>query len=579
MEKTKITSATITLILALTFAALVVNIPGVAAEEDQEWTLMYADHARKGFQEGPAPNTPHLLWKTEPLEGVGPPAWGLSIAEGKVIRGHYDTGDVFAWDVNTGDVLWHRSGLNHTTYGVHYYDGKIYCAAMSKTRTMANVTGDMWMCLDAATGKTIWRWKIPETINGVPQIIPIPPDGYLSVYPSQSTVYRDKLWIRIIGGFAILDPDTGGVLNYTINGASVFFPAFVEDYHYGATGQIAYAMNVDTLEMEWTTPIRLGGNHVAVSGVYLYVSGSDGNLTKIDRRDGQIVWEMPWTARTDEMSKFTNPITPPPVVAYERVFLAGFEGNIYGIDAPSGTAPVWTFETGGLIYANPVVADEKFFGGSSDGYIYCLTLTGELVWKYYAGDVITDCFAIVNGKLFASSSDGTLYCFGPAEASSMSISLPTTITVGDSLAATGTFVDEAGNGISGESVTLRYRVAPSTEWKEITTLTTASDGSYSYTWTPPYDGYYDIRASYLEPEIGGYAAADATSTVRVAGTAPEVEVEVDLTPVTGAISELEGSIDDLESATSALTTYLIAIVVLVIISIVAIVYIAYRSRK
>lgn len=44
------------------------------------------------------------------------------------------------------------------------------------------------------------------------------------------------------------------------------------------------------------------------------------------------------------------------------------------------------------------------------------------------------------------------------------------------------------------SITLQY--SSDTTWKTLTTLSTQSDGSYSYTWTPTSGGSYTIRASY-----------------------------------------------------------------------------------
>jgi outer membrane protein assembly factor BamB len=447
-----------------------------------------------------------------------------------------------------------------------YYNGNIYTAGMSyDPHDFTAVTGDEWLCLDAATGNIKWIWEIPLTINGIPQKYPIYAGNYLYVIPSQPTVYKDTLWIKINGGYALLNPDTGAVLSYLTNGDGCSFPAFDGDYHYGIANGSAYCLDVNTLTVKWTSaPLRLGGSHITISGGFLYVSTPDGNITRLSQTDGVLVWEFPWTARTSELP--TSAIMtygPPPCVAYARVLFGTVEGAIYSVDCAVDNTAQWKFQTGGAIYAQSAVADGKFYTGSSDGRVYCLTTTGDLVWQYDTGYQISGSPAIADGKLFVVGDNKYMYCFGPGPASTVTLAALTSITVGQSLTMTGKFVDEAGVGIAGDTVTLSYRLAPM-ESKDITTVTTASDGSFSYTWTPPFDGYYDVTASYQEPAIGGYSSSSTTSTVRVAPTAPEVTV--DLTPVTDAINSLQ--------------TFLLAIAVLVIVAIaVSAIAVIYSRRK
>jgi outer membrane protein assembly factor BamB len=426
--------------------------------------------------------------------------------------------------------------------------------------TVAAVTGDEWVCLDATNGNIKWIWQIPPVINGIPQNNTIFAGNWLYVNPSQPTAYKDKLWVKITYGYALLNPDTGAVLSYLTNGDSCSFPAFDGDYHYGIMGNgSAYCINVDTLQYKWVTPaLRLGGNHVTISGGFLYVSNYDGNITRLSEVDGRLFWEFPWTARTQELP--TSAIMtygPPPSVAYSRILFGSVEGAIYSVDCAVDNTAQWKFQTGGAIYAQSAVADGKFYTGSSDGHVYCLTTTGELVWKYDTGYQISGCPAIADGKLYVVGDNRYMYCFGPGPASSMTLDAPTNLAVGQNLPLTGKFVDAAGVGLAGETVTLKYRLEPMIQPKDITTVTTASDGSFSYTWTPPFDGYYDVTASYQEPAIGGYSSSSTTSTVRVAPTAPEVTVDL-----------------------TSITPYLIATLVLVIVSIaLSAVAVTYSRRK
>ena len=77
----------------------------------------------------------------------------------------------------------------------------------------------------------------------------------------------------------------------------------------------------------------------------------------------------------------------PPVVAGNYIFIGGSDSYIRCIDNRSGTQ-VWSYATGGRIYATPSLANGCVYVGSGDGYVYCLEAhTGRLVWKFRAAPV------------------------------------------------------------------------------------------------------------------------------------------------------------------------------------------------
>ena len=77
--------------------------------------------------------------------------------------------------------------------------------------------------------------------------------------------------------------------------------------------------------------------------------------------------------------------------------------------------------------------------------------------------------------------------------SAISISLDkSSIRVGDSVRVSGSISPPPG---SGYAVTIEYSVDGSA-WTTLTTVDTASDGSYGYTWAPPSGGSYRLRSSW-----------------------------------------------------------------------------------
>ena len=544
----------------------------VSAQSTLEWPVVGQNLERTGFVDGTAPNTSHLLWKFK-MDGVQA-SWGaLAVAEGKAFVGCESTGDIYAIDVDTGQQVWHRN-LNQHGY-LTYDSGKIY--AMGGTiphDPVSAITGDTLNCLNAENGNTIWTYVLPQSLWMSPS---------LPFFPGSPAVYNGRVYKSTLGMVFIWDANNGTLLKTWQTGDfSSRFLSFYQGDIIGATMNFTdgtkhvYRGDPLTQTMKWVSPAVDSFGGVAMSADNIYLAGDNylnlaatKDVYRIDARDGTIHWSL----NTDGAPYSTS-------VAYNKVYTGSSEGYVYCIDKFVGPAySNWKFTAGGAVQQDIAVADEKVFFGSMDGYVYALdALTGELIWKYKTGGALVGAPAIAGGKLFIGANDRYLYCFGPAPTSSMSISAPTSITVGQSVTMTGRLVNGTGAGIGDASVTLSSRVSPSIEWSDFATVTTASDGSFSYTLTPPFDGYYGFSATFDGPEIGGYASSTAATTVRVAPTTPEVTVDLPQ-EVTDALGSQASAIDRLESAVSTLQTYLIAVVALVVVAIAVSAFLVVRSRK
>ncbi|MEE8369397.1 MAG: PQQ-binding-like beta-propeller repeat protein, partial [Dehalococcoidia bacterium] len=60
-----------------------------------------------------------------------------------------------------------------------------------------------------------------------------------------------------------------------------------------------------------------------------------------------------------------------PIISAETVYFAGYDGNVYALNAGDG-AIRWTFETDGPIIGGLALADGTIFVGSDDGNLYAL---------------------------------------------------------------------------------------------------------------------------------------------------------------------------------------------------------------
>jgi len=71
---------------------------------------------------------------------------------------------------------------------------------------------------------------------------------------------------------------------------------------------------------------------------------------------------------------------------------------------------MWSYTTGGIVYASPIVSDGFVFIPSYDGKLYALDeYTGALIWSFTTGSNIVATPAVGNGTVYLSSEDLTVY--------------------------------------------------------------------------------------------------------------------------------------------------------------------------
>ncbi|HVH16442.1 MAG TPA: PQQ-binding-like beta-propeller repeat protein [Candidatus Angelobacter sp.] len=77
---------------------------------------------------------------------------------------------------------------------------------------------------------------------------------------------------------------------------------------------------------------------------------------------------------------------------------------------PTSASLMWSYATGGIVYASPIVADGFVFIPSYDGRLYALDeYTGSLIWSFATGSSIVATPAVGNGIVYLSSKDFTVY--------------------------------------------------------------------------------------------------------------------------------------------------------------------------
>ena len=169
----------------------------------------------------------------------------------------------------------------------------------------------------------------------------------------------------------------------------------------GSTDHMLYALDRDsgTLKWKFKTDGRVASSAAVAKGV-AYFGSYDGNFYAVNTADGKLKWkfqtggEHRFAARhlhgslpvAETMPDPFDVYLSSPVVADGSVYFGSGDGNVYALDATTGTQK-WKFATGNVVHASPAIADGTVFIGSWDTNFYALdAATGREKWRFKTGE-------------------------------------------------------------------------------------------------------------------------------------------------------------------------------------------------
>ena len=514
--RTKILIPAILLILLIGTSPLLL----VQGQSTFDVTVPGENLQRTYYSDSTAPDTANVLWS---FHMNGPPGeFACAVVNGVVYQGCLGTGDVYAINETDGTQIWHQN-LNNTANSITYYDGKIYTQGGSLPYdAVSRAFGDEWIALDAATGDIVWIYKIPA-------------DEWLTSdsgsYGQPPVIVDGKMYINVYNGIATLDPNTGQELDRWLVFVGSFYLAYNNGLVYGVMlnqtdgKYYAFSGDIPTKTINWVSkdnPVTPFGFSDVGEGLLSGVAFSDdlfvseynftglksdnpNRIFRIRADDGAIAWVFPTVGYA------SNNVA----IAYNNVYAGTSSGEVYAVSKTEGTSALWTFNAG-PVYAPIVVADHKVFFGSEDTFVYAVdSATGDLIWKYRTGGAIISSAVIADGNLFIASRDQNLYAFGPAPpkpASSITLSAPQNVASGQPLTLIGRLTNAQGAPVALANVTFQQRIVPRVDWTNVTVLTTDANGNFTYNWTPPIDGDYDLNVVYNGDSL---APSSAMMTIKV----------------------------------------------------------------
>ncbi|MDD3715638.1 MAG: PQQ-binding-like beta-propeller repeat protein [Candidatus Marinimicrobia bacterium] len=99
-------------------------------------------------------------------------------------------------------------------------------------------------------------------------------------------------------------------------------------------------------------------------------------------------------------------ITAAAAVSGGMVLFGNRSGKIYALSLDKGSV-IWTFKTGGPVFTQPEIADERVYVTSTDSLLYCLDLkNGKKLWSYRSNAAIVAHPVVHRGKVYFGASDG-----------------------------------------------------------------------------------------------------------------------------------------------------------------------------
>ena len=328
------------------------------------------------------PAEPKVLWRVPVGDGFASPI----VANGRVfhLADKEGTEIAHAADAATGQELWstpifssHKDGFGIGPRCTPVADGN---------RVFVQSAKGEFQCLDAATGKAIWRTNFVTDLGAV----------YIGETGTAAGASRHGAT-----GSPIVDGDRIIAQVGSANGASIV--AFDK-----GNGKVVWKSQND--QTAYAAPFI-----ATVAGVRQFISFTAEALIGLDPEKGTLLWRVPLTTRLGRH-------VTTPVVWKDLVLVASHQlGLVATRLAKSGdtltATEAWVNKKMTINFSSPVVVGEHLYGLGPAKNLVCLSLaTGELAWEKTGliqteGGKAEAAFLVLGGNILTLLDTGELLLF------------------------------------------------------------------------------------------------------------------------------------------------------------------------
>jgi outer membrane protein assembly factor BamB len=245
-------------------------------------------------------------------------------------------------------------------------------------------------CLDAASGNEVWQDKYPaEPVRG--------PASSFSGPRSSPTVADGKVvTLGVQGTLSCVDAATGKVVwrkadfeGSVPNFATASSPIVVDGLCIAQLGGqdngdgaiVAYDLTTGEEKWKWTGDSPAYGSPVllAVNGTQAVVTPTDQNMVALDAASGQLLWQMAY--RQGRYNSAT------PIIEDQTLILAGPDRGTTAVKLQKegeelAAMEAWSNPDNSLMYNTPVLKDGMLYGISTLNSLFCVDAeSGETKWN------------------------------------------------------------------------------------------------------------------------------------------------------------------------------------------------------
>ena len=324
-----------------------------------QWRGINRDSKVTGFKA--PPNWPSELkqeWKVTVGFGDATP-----VLVGKNIYLNTRQGDqevILCLDAATGKELWkNQYPSNAVTGPAISHPGPRSTPAVANGKVVTFGASAILSCLDARTGKVVWKRENPT--NAVPQF-----------FTGMSPLIVDNLCIAHVG-----TNDNGEVLALDLNTGN-------EKWKWAGDGPAYASPSVMTID---------GKKNLIIQ--------TEKNLMALNLSDGKLLWQL----ATPVQQRFYNCVSP--YIDGQTIYLTGHGTGMKAIKIEKAgneyvTKELWSNATVGAKWNTPVLKDGFLYGFTDQKRIYCLNAsTGQTAWIDNAVNsdfaAIVDCGTVIIG--------------------------------------------------------------------------------------------------------------------------------------------------------------------------------------
>ncbi len=191
-----------------------------------------------------------------------------------------------------------------------------------------------------------------------------------------------------------------------LRGPSVAGPAVWKGMVYIASSdETAWAVDADTGRPVWGD-IPLPGwspQPPAVEDDLIIFPARGNRIAALERSTGRERWSFP---AAGEDTKLPNT----PAIAGDRVYVAGWDGCLYGLDRESGER-VWAYraESGQGFLTSPLVTEAAILVGGRDHRLHAVGLDGSRLWEYDLGGAVYSRPLVLGREVYVAGDDRRLH--------------------------------------------------------------------------------------------------------------------------------------------------------------------------